>query len=379
MSTFRSRPARLDLIVLIIAVVLTAAVILSAALIQPPPVVTRVAFLAPVTSAPQNIWAVDPALPGQPEQLTDSQYGVFDFAPDPSGRFIAYAENRPEGITELMLLDLTNGSTRQLTDCLAEDATCDTPVWRPDGRIIAYQRRELNTEMQLGVSAPRIWLMDVSISPPQTQPLFTDGQTLGSLPVWSGDGGKIALYESFGQGILVFDFNTTQDDQRVKFIPAANGATGALSPDGQRLAYTDLVFGGEGQSVRAVLYLSDLTRGVFSPLSENQDTDDGAAPAWHPDGQRIAITRQYMGGEYATRGQQVFMANVETGEVTPLIFDDGYNHGALYWNRAGTHLVVQRTPFGGGLPEIWTYALADGTLSRMTENAFLPRWLEGTP
>lgn len=359
-----------------VSLALIVLIVLSVTLIQPPQRVPRVAFLGPINNAPQNVWALDPALPERITQLTDSQYGVYDFAPDPSGRYIAFSENRPEGITELMLLDLDSGAVRQLTDCLGQDATCDTPMWRPDGDVIAYQRRELNTELQLGVSAPRIWLLDVSVTPPQTQPLFNDAQTLGTLPVWSGDGSKIALYEPFGQGVLVFDFATSDDAQRVKFVPAANGATGALSPDGTQLAYTDLVFGSEGQSVRAVLYVADLTSGVFRPLGEEAPTDDGASPSWHPDSKRIAFTRQYMDGEQATRGQQVFIADVETGEITPLIFDDNYNNGALYWNRAGTQLVIQRTPFGGGLPQIWLYSLETGALVMLTENAFLPRWLE---
>ncbi len=367
---------RFDVTVLSVSFTLAVLIVLSATLVQPPPRMARVAFLGPINSAPQNVWALDPMLPERIEQLTHSQYGVYDFAPDPSGRYIAYSENRPQGITELMLLDLDSGTVRQVTDCLGQDATCDTPVWRPDGKVIAYQRRELNSELQLGVSAPRIWLLDVSVTPPQTQPLFSDAQTLGTLPVWSGDGSKIALYEPFGQGVLVFDFATPDDAQRVKFIPAANGTTGALSPDGTRLAYTDLVFGSEGQSVRAVLYVADLTSGVFRPLGEDAPTDDGASPAWHPDGKRIAFTRQYMSGARATRGQQVYLADVQTGEITPLILDDNYNNGALYWNRAGTQLVVQRTPFGGGLPQIWLYSLETGELKMLTENAFLPRWLE---
>ncbi len=370
------RFTRFDVTVFTVALALIVLIVMSVALIRPTERVPRVAFLGPVNSAPQNVWAIDPTLPERIEQLTDSQYGVYDFAPDPSGRYIAYSENRPEGITELMLLDLDNGTVRQLTDCLGQDATCDTPVWRPDGNVIAYQRRELNTELQLGVSAPRIWLLDVSVSPPQTQPLFNDAQTLGTLPVWSGDGSKIALYEPFGQGVLVFDFATTDDTQRVKFVPAANGATGALSPDGTRLAYTDLVFGSEGQSVRAVLYVADLTSGVFRPLGEEAPTDDGASPAWHPDSKQIAFTRQYLSGEQATRGQQVFIADVDTNELTPLIFDDNYNNGALFWNQAGTQLVIQRTPFGGGLPQIWLYSMESGRLVMLTENAFLPRWLE---
>lgn len=369
------RISRFDIIVLSVCAALVLMIVASVVLFRAPEQVARVAYLAPVDSAPQNIWAVDPQTPDNPQQITFSQYGIYDFSPDPTGRYIAYAENTPTGVTELFLLDLANNTARQITNCQQEDASCDTVAWRPDGQVFAYQRRDLNTALGLGVSAPRIWIMDLSVNPASTFPLFSDTQTLGTEPVWSGDGTKLAFYDSFGQGVLVFDFNALSEDQRIKFIPAANGSTGVLSPDGERLAYTDLVFGAEGQSVRAVLNLANLTDGVSEPLSDNANVDDGSLPAWHPDGQRIAFTRQYLDGEQATRGQQLYLYDFAADSIETLIFDEDYNNGALFWNPAGTQIVIQRTPFGGGLPELWTYTLETRTLQKIATNAFLPRWV----
>jgi Tol biopolymer transport system component len=371
------RITRFDITVLVVCALLIAAVAASVALVQPAVVLPRVAYLAPVDSAPQNIWAVDPELPGAPQQLTFSDYGVYDFSPDPTGRFIAYAENTPEGITELRLLDLANGSTQPLTNCYAEDATCDTVAWRPDGKVFAYQRRDLNTTLGLGVSAPRIWIMDLTTTPYSTFPLFGDSQTLGTEPAWSGTGTRLAFYDSLGQGVLVFDFNALSEEQRIRFIPAANGSTGTLSPDGTRLAYTDLIFGGENQAVRAVVNIAELDNGVFRPVTDEQNVDDGSLPAWHPDGRRLVITRQYLSGERASRGQQVYLVDLEADTIEPLIFDPEYNNGALSWDPDGTRLVIQRVPFGGGLPELWVYTLETGVLERAAINGFLPRWLPG--
>lgn len=371
------RITRFDVTVLLVCVLLVAAVAASVALVQPAPVLARVAYLAPVDSAPQNIWAVSPESPEAPQQLTFSRYGVYDFSPDPTGRYIAYAENTPEGITELRLLDLANGSSQPLTDCLAEDATCDTVAWRPDGKVFAYQRRDLNTTLGLGVSAPRVWIMDLTTTPYSTFPLFSDSQTLGTEPTWSGTGTRLAFYDALGQGVLVFDFNALSEDQRIRFIPAANGSTGTLSPDGTRLAYTDLIFGSENQAVRAVVNIAELERGVTRPLTDEQEVDDGSLPTWHPDGRRLVITRQYLSGERASRGQQVYLYDFESDTLEPLIYDPDYNNGAISWDPDGTRLVIQRVPFGGGLPELWVYTLETGALERVATNGFLPRWLPG--
>ncbi|MCU0466001.1 MAG: hypothetical protein MUF38_15715 [Anaerolineae bacterium] len=41
----------------------------------------------------------------------------------------------------------------------------------------------------------------------------------------------MAFYENIGRGVMVFDFNPPTESDRIKFIPADNGATGVLSPD----------------------------------------------------------------------------------------------------------------------------------------------------
>lgn len=374
----RLKLSPLDLGVLAVVIVGVVLVVASAVLIQPPERVAWVAYLAPADASPQNIVAVNPNDPdAPPRQLTNSRYGIYDFSPDPTGRWIAYSEMAPGmGITEIWLYDRFNNTTRQVTNCLAEDATCDTPAWRVDGQVFAYQRRERNTQLGLGISPPRIWMMDLSTTPYNTFPLFLDSQTLGTEPSWSADGTRLAFYESFGQGILVFDFNALNENERVFFVPSDNGATGALSPDGRLLAYSELVFGGEGQSVRAVLYIADFSRNVSVPLGDPDDiTDDGAYPAWHPDGTRLAFTRRYNDERRFTPGHQVYLYHLETGTVEPLIIDPNYNNGALFWSPDGGSLVIQRMAFGGGLPEIWTYNLETGALVRVGENGFLPRWL----
>jgi len=84
-----------------------------------------------------------------------------------------------------------------------------------------------------------------------------------------------------------------------------------------------------------------------------------------------------LSGERASRGQQVYLYDFESDTLEPLIYDPDYNNGAISWDPDGTRLVIQRVPFGGGLPEMWVYTLETGALERVATNGFLPRWLPG--
>ncbi len=373
------RLTRLDITALSTAALLVALIVLSVVLIEPEEPRSTVLYMAPADGAQRDVWQLDPLNPeAEPVKLTDASGGVFDFSPSPDGRFLAYSEYLPDvGITEIRLLDLSLGQVIYSTSCLVADATCRTPVWRPDSQVIAYERQERNSALGVGVSPSRIWLLDLSVQPPQELPLFEESQLLGSQPVWSGDGTRLAFYEGFQQVILVYDFNAVGDAPRLYSIPNGNGVTGTLNADGSQVIYAELVLGGPNQSARAVLSVADLDADITRPLTPDAESlgDDGDSPALHPDGRRLAYTRQQLAGEDVTRGRQVYLHSLDTGQSTRLVFDDAYSNGALFWNPEGTALVIQRVPFGGGLPEIWTYALDDGRLTQVTENAFLPRWL----
>ena len=62
------------------------------------------------------------------------------------------------GTADIKLLDLASGAVTQLTHC--QTAMCTSPVWRPDGQMIAYERAE--NDPQFGNSPARIWLLDLT-------------------------------------------------------------------------------------------------------------------------------------------------------------------------------------------------------------------------
>ncbi len=341
---------------------------------QPP----RIAYLAPSRGL-SNLWLVDPANPQlPPQQITFSETGIYDFEASPDGTSIAYSsQDAATGIREIYLLDVASGTTQRLTNCTAEDADCTTPAWRPDGSVIAYERITLNSALGLGASAPRVWLMDMTATTPTHVPLFTESQILGYGAQWAGNGSRIALYDSVNQSIMIYNFEARQENDRLDVIAAGNGSVGSLSPNGNLLVYPELIL--DGSFTRAALRLADLDEGQSEYLTPEGERVDDATAVWHPDGTRIAFTRQNL-DEGFTGGDQIYLMDVPTRTVTPLVFDSGYTNGALSWSPDGTQLVMQRFPFpssANSTPEIWTYTLDSGQIRRVVEDGYLPGWVPG--
>jgi Tol biopolymer transport system component len=337
----------------------------------------RVAYLAPADAVPQNIWLSDPYQPDSAEQLTASPTGVLNFDVSSDGTRIAFAERSEFGTSDIKLLDLETRTLRQLTNCV--DADCNTPVWRPDGSMIAYQRIDLNSDFtQLGVSPTRVWLIDMTTTPPIERPLFTDSQILGYSPQWSADGSRIAVFDNNSRGILVYNM----DDGSLTLIPSRSGSDMALSPDGTRLIFPRLIFDDDQAGARSILQSADLIDGAIADLIDPNAPVDDTQAVWNPDGRHLAIARRYT-DERATRTRQIVLLDTETGATEDLIFDVRYFNGFFSWDPQGAQLVIQRFPEmttdgefnSSGRPEVWTYHLVDETLLQVAQNAYLPQWV----
>ncbi|MCA9905125.1 MAG: PD40 domain-containing protein, partial [Anaerolineae bacterium] len=126
----------------------------------------RVAYLAPADASPLNVWMATPGEANSEQQITNSTGGIYDFSISPDGQFLAFSEtNSSTGTEDIKLIDLETGSLRQLTNCV--DASCTNPTWRPDGRMLAYERIEYNSDFgSVGASPTRVWLLDLSSQPP---------------------------------------------------------------------------------------------------------------------------------------------------------------------------------------------------------------------
>lgn len=332
----------------------------------------RIAYLFPANDSPQNIWIADLANPENPSQITNSPTGVEDFGVSPDGTQIAFTEVNPTlGTSDIKLIDLASGGLEQLTNC--QNSLCSAPVWRPDGKVIAYQRIE--NDEQFGSSPPRIWLIDLSSKPATTRPLFQESQILGYDAKWSADGSRIALVNRSTAAILIYDFTT----DKIFSVNSQAGLTGALSPDGGKLVYPELVFDPIGIT-RETLRIFTVDTGEFATVTDPADPISDHWVEWSPSGETLAIAREDTTQPY---GAQIVALDIATDETHPITDDPRYANMFFHWDPTGTMLVAQRVPEldanlrpnSNILPEIWTLDLTTDEQKLIVHNAFLPQWV----
>jgi Tol biopolymer transport system component len=327
------------------------------------PPIGQIVYLAPADTSARNLVLDD--LSGGVRQLTDTADGIEDFAVSPDGQHIAYSLNNADSTADIWLIDLASGDTRPLTNCVR--AICTAPSWNPDGTQLLYQRREFNTPDR----DSWVWVVDVNTV--QSHLLFDDPQIRGADPVWSPDGRRVAVFDPGAQAVRVHDLDIGTDT----IIDSTAGVSGAFSPDGSKLIFPVLVSGAIGQEIYTHLEMVDFVGQTGGLVTGDRDAPiDDAFAAWSPDGTRLALARRYLDSRY-TAGRQIYLLDLASGDVTPLVVDSAFNHAGLRWDSAGRRLVFQRFAQAepDALPEVWVYDLDTGALTHVADDAFLPAWV----
>jgi Tol biopolymer transport system component len=334
----------------------------------------RIIYMGPAKSVVQNLYVVSTS-GGAPVQLTDSRNGIMDFDVFPDGR-VVYADQNIDGSTNIMLYEQTTGKSRELFKCT--DALCNEVAASPDGRLIAFDRSELNSGTNLAPGAPRVWLYDMTKN--ETFRLFSDSQKVGYGAVWSPDGSRIALWDSNRGGIVLYDFTT----QKESVVPAYGGRVGEFSPDGQKIWLARVVDVAADQNdpnkrqYATHISIADISKEPYRIRDIIPDTaaDDDVDPIWSPDGRSLYVLRRPAGAT-PDQNPQVFQLDIETGKGTPILVDYAYSHSLLELNADASQLLVQRFPMSkaGATPEAWVYDFKTGQARMIVDNGNLPRWL----
>jgi Tol biopolymer transport system component len=328
----------------------------------------RLVYLAPVDRLDQNLYIVDPDAPESPQQLTFST-GVLSFDVSPDGRYIAYSELSESGSANLFLWDAATGESSMLLECF--DATCNNPVWRPDGGAIAFERTDLNSGTGMAYGVSRIWVIDFATN--TVSPVFNDTQQIGYSARWSPDRTKLGAYNANVVGIMIHDFSTGEDF----VIQTPQGEIGKFSPNGQWLYFPKIVDLGGG-AISAHLVFVDMSSDLLvqHDLSADTDPNSDVDAMWLPDSKSVVVSRRppYKIG---VQGAQLYQVNLETRESKPLVVDEAYTHGDVSLSPTGDVFAFRRFAIGkeGARPEIWTYNLKTGQLKMLVFNAQIPRWM----
>lgn len=329
-------------------------------------ILPNVIYLSPATAQKRDLYLHN-LNTGQIQQLTNTEFGIADYAVSPDSQQIAYTLYKEDGNSDIWVYGLASGSSTQLTDCV--NSACSAPEWKPDGTQIAYEREEYDPAFgQLG--ARRVWT--VSMATAQSTLLFEDTQTTGHSAVYAPNGNRVAIFSTNPPGILIYDFI---NESRV-FIESLQGVVGTFSTDSSKLVYPILVRGAIGSQFYTQLEMVDLVKQQRIAVSGNsaEDAIEDVTGVWRPQHpNQMAVTRRYFDDRY-TDGPQVYLLDIETKVATPLVIDADYTHGSLSWSPDGNLLVMQRfnRVAQGARPEVWLYNLQTQELQLIANDAFLP-------
>lgn len=322
----------------------------------------RILYVAADTQANDQLF-VSSGPGAQPVQLTQEDFGIWDYGLSPDGETIGYSAMRQDGGSDLWQIASDGSNRKQLVDCT--EAACSGAVWSPDGSRVVYELRKM---LVAGAAPgpPRLWWLNPVTN--ETVPVFQDNQWLGYGARWSPDGQWLSYVSPSNQGIQVYNIN----DGRNFLIPSRMGGLGVWSPRGDALLVSDIQRQEEGFAVH--LLKADPTTGQLIDLSGQEARVEDSAPVWSPDGGWIAFTRKVAG---ASMGKQIWLMRPDGSEARYLTNDTDIHHGLPEWSPDSRYLLYQRYPLKelGAQPSVWLLDTQTGETQEVAASGNRPIWL----
>lgn len=317
-------------------------------------------------SQPQNELMTVPLDGGTPRQLTSTGGKIYDFDASPSGDQIAYSLANDKNGFDLWLADRSGQNARRVLDCGA--GRCTSPVWSPDGKLIAYNREAAGLTPAAANGAPRPWIVDSQTG--ENRPVFSDPQAIGYSASWSPDGNWLETYDGIAAQLRVVNLISGKQIA----IPSNLGLLGSWSPDSTALMYPDQTMGVDNIS-KTYLYRADLKNGQIGIfLGKTSDTVDYAYgnPAWSPAGDQVVFS---MRPNPKKPDRQLWLIRVETLGGPIITQDPGYTYNYYQWDPWGTSLLIQQISLTRAyMPQVGVWSPGRG-YHLVVENGINPRWL----
>jgi TolB protein len=211
-----------------------------------------------------------------------------DRQPDwsPGGLAIAYTIDKPNATKNFEVARMTAGGTgvKQLTTTVADQASSQ-PSWLPDGKRILFRRSgptsRVGSIWQMGALGQNPFLRFTTIAPPVYPSFAPDTRHVLYTAILSPTGDTdrgIFVQDRDGGGLrMLFDVAGTYD------------SAPAWSPDGARIAFqSDANVDGANPEGDMEVWTMAADGSAATQLTRNAIHDEG--PAWSPDGRLLAYT-----------------------------------------------------------------------------------------
>lgn len=305
---------------------------------------------------------------------------VRDEETPPRGDLIAYSCREPKNVWYAVCVIREDGTDRKR---LTTRLTTTDPAWSPDGRQIAFTRNEDVGEFMTHTDDD-VFVMDADGDDVQQLTPERDGRSSGQ-PAWSPDGRQIAYVHgpSVDSGVPsrfggLFVMNA--DGSEVRRLTEGHADTDpSWSPDGSEIAFTRGVNLGSPTAANTDIWVTGPTGGAPRRLTRRAHLFE-EAPAWSPDGSRIAFARLTFQTQFDGK-EGIYVVNRDgTGERLVLVhqhFADGPY--SLTWSPDGRTIAFETSPTREctsiSLVEIESGAVRPLTsCARTSESAVAPAW-----
>ena len=304
-------------------------------------------------------------------RLTDDPAEDSDPAVSPDGRRIAFVSRR-DGDYDIFVMDVDGSGQRAVTDNEVEDLK---PAWTPEGSILFTSVVTGSTAL-FAAEADGSGLRRVGgdalrgVNGAAWQPVDVDPATLTARAVATPTLPRASASPPFALPEGAFTFASNRAGKfglyRMNFDgsdlrPVSDGAGErhpALSPVADKLALDAPI------SDTQRVFVLDLTGPEQLVITLTQATVSAYAPAWSPDGTRIAYTID------AERGPDIFRVNAD-GSATTRLTDRAGVDDCLSWRPDGEQIAFTSDRDGG----LDIYLMdADGTdAQRLTQHPAVDR------
>ena len=285
---------------------------------------------------------------GEKRKLTTPPGGTGDFYPafSPNGKMLAFVRSTSLTTNDLYLMSLPSGELRQLT---FDNATIAGVAWTADSREIVFSSRK-------GSSFFHLWRIAISGGEPER--IEAVGKRILS-PAISPDGNRLAYTQNLGDdNIWRFEIN---DGGRVKTKTSLIASTSFdygpdYSPDGRKIVFTSGRTGGHG------IWICEADGSKPRLLIDCGPYVSGT-PRWSPDGRWIVFD-SCMNPMGAVGNPDIYIISAEGGQPRRLT-NDPAEDVAPSWSRDGRWVYFGSSRSGS--IQLWKVPIAGGPEAQITK------------